>query len=110
MSEAMQPGPLTESDISVLEEFLIYIAVQFVVHGIYSALVIIVLYKRWTNKAKLAANHILITAVIGTFVSNTITTFQVLAHYLVELPILGFDPPNVKQPLIYMGVCSEITS
>ncbi|KAJ7592224.1 hypothetical protein C8J56DRAFT_886929 [Mycena floridula] len=65
MSEAMQPGPLADSDIYFLKEFLIQTAVGFVLYGIYSALVMIVLYKLWTNKPKLAAHRILIVAVIS---------------------------------------------
>ncbi|KAJ7592329.1 hypothetical protein C8J56DRAFT_887031 [Mycena floridula] len=104
MSEAMQPGPLADSDIFGLQEFLMRIAVQFVLYGIYSALAIIVLYKIWTNKARLAARHILIAATISMFVANTIQISLDLAFYLSQLPTLGFDPPNVEIPIINMDI------
>ncbi|KAJ7592244.1 hypothetical protein C8J56DRAFT_1046613 [Mycena floridula] len=107
MSEAMQPGPLADSYIFALQEFLMITAVQFVLHGIYSALAIIVLYKLLTNKARLAARHILIAAAISMFVASTIQTFISLAFYLIELPIFGFDPPNVERSLINMDILSN---
>ncbi|KAJ7592312.1 hypothetical protein C8J56DRAFT_887017 [Mycena floridula] len=78
MSEAMQPGPLADSDIFALQGFLMIIAVQFVLHGIYSALAIIVLYKLLTNKARLAAHHILIGASISMFylIGDSIVVFR----------------------------------
>ncbi|KAJ7592332.1 hypothetical protein C8J56DRAFT_1131939 [Mycena floridula] len=104
MSEAMQPGPLADSDILSLKEILIEIAVQLLLHGIYSALAIIVLYKLWTNKAPLAARHILIAAAISMFVASTIQISLDLAIYLIQLPTLGFDPPNIERPLINMDI------
>ncbi|KAJ7578237.1 hypothetical protein C8J56DRAFT_1031114, partial [Mycena floridula] len=104
MSEAMQPGPLADSDISGLKKILIEIAVQLLLHGIYSALVIIVLYKLWTNKAQLAADHILIAAVIIMFITTTTQIFMSPAFYLIELLTLGFDPPNIERPVISMNI------
>ncbi|KAJ7592280.1 hypothetical protein C8J56DRAFT_1046653 [Mycena floridula] len=104
MSETTQPGPLSDSDIFALKEFLIITAVGFLLHGIYSTLVIIVLYKLWPNKAQLAAHHILITAVISMFVTDTTKTFVDLAFNLIQLPILGFDPPNIERSLINMDI------
>ncbi|KAJ7578234.1 hypothetical protein C8J56DRAFT_1060356 [Mycena floridula] len=104
MSEAMQPGLLAESDIFSLKESLIQTAVGFILYGIYSALVIIVLYKLWTNKAQLAADHILITAVIIMFIASTTQIFISLAFYLIQLPTLGFDPPNNERLLIIMSI------
>ncbi|KAJ7592324.1 hypothetical protein C8J56DRAFT_887027 [Mycena floridula] len=102
MSEVMQPGPLADSDILVLQEFLMIIAVQFVLHGIYSALAIIVLYKLWTKKAESAAHHILIVAVISMFVASTTQIIlQGLGVYLIQLPTLRFDPPR---PSINMDI------
>ncbi|KAJ7592307.1 hypothetical protein C8J56DRAFT_887011 [Mycena floridula] len=96
MSEAMQSSPLADSDIFILKETLIEIAVQLLLYGIYSVLVLIVLYKLWTNKARLAARHILIAAAISMFVANTIQISLDLASSLIQLPTLGFDPPNVE--------------
>ncbi|KAJ7592253.1 hypothetical protein C8J56DRAFT_1046619 [Mycena floridula] len=104
MSEAMQPGPLAESDIFSLKEILIDIAVELLLHGIYSVLVLIVLYKLWTNKARLAARRILIAAAIGMFVASTMQVSLDLAIYLIQLPTLGFDPPNVERSLIHMDI------
>ncbi|KAJ7592271.1 hypothetical protein C8J56DRAFT_1046645 [Mycena floridula] len=81
MSEAMQPGPLSDLYIFTLEGFLIIIAVEF--PGIYSALVIIVLYKLWTNKARLAAHHILIAASISMFVANVFGATITRLNYLI---------------------------
>ncbi|KAJ7592250.1 hypothetical protein C8J56DRAFT_1046616 [Mycena floridula] len=104
MSEAMQPGPLADSDIFFLKEILLQIAVQFVLHGIYSALAIIVLYKLLTKKAESAAHHILITAVISMSVASTTQTVMDLAFYLIELSTFGFDPPNIERSLINMDI------
>ncbi|KAJ7592258.1 hypothetical protein C8J56DRAFT_1046625 [Mycena floridula] len=104
MSEAMQPGPLADSDTFVLQDFLMRIAVQFVLYGIYSALAIIVLYKLWTKKAESAAHHILITAVISMSVASTTQMVIELASYLIQPPTLGFDPPNIERPLINMDI------
>ncbi|KAJ7592348.1 hypothetical protein C8J56DRAFT_1024380 [Mycena floridula] len=95
MSEAMQPGPLTDSDILSLKEILLKIAVEFVLQGICNALAMIVLYKLWTNKAKLTAQKILIAAVISMFVS------------IIQLPILGFNPPNVERSLFNINICID---
>ncbi|KAJ7592240.1 hypothetical protein C8J56DRAFT_1131770 [Mycena floridula] len=104
MSEAMQSGPLADSDIFSLKEILIEIAVEFVLYGIYSLLVLIVLYKLWTNKARLAARHILIAAAISMFVASTIQISLDLAVWLIQLPTLGFDPPNIERSLINMDI------
>ncbi|KAJ7592269.1 hypothetical protein C8J56DRAFT_1131826 [Mycena floridula] len=104
MSEAMQPGPLSDSDIFALKEILLEISVRFVLHVIYSALVMIVLYKLWTNKAQLTAHHILIAAVISMFVFSTGTTSGIPAYHSVQLMALGCDPPNVERPLINMDL------
>ncbi|KAJ7592236.1 hypothetical protein C8J56DRAFT_886941 [Mycena floridula] len=97
MSEATEPGPLSDSDIFTLKEFLCQIAAEFVLYGIYSALVMIVLYKlcERTNKAQLAAHHILIAVVISMFVASTTQMVLDLANYLSQPPTLGFDPPDV---------------
>ncbi|KAJ7592276.1 hypothetical protein C8J56DRAFT_1131837 [Mycena floridula] len=107
MSEAIQPGPLADSVISALEYFLIQIAIEFVLYGIYSALAIIVLHKLLTNKAPLVARHILIAAAISMFVASTIQISLDLAAYLIQLPTLGFDPPNVEIPLINMKIFND---
>ncbi|KAJ7592103.1 hypothetical protein C8J56DRAFT_1024311 [Mycena floridula] len=104
MPEAMQPSPLADSDITSLKEFFIKIAIEFLLYGIYSALVMIVLYKLWTNKAKLAAYRILIAAAISMFVASTAQISMDLAFILIQLPAAGFDPPNVERPLIYMSI------
>ncbi|KAJ7592263.1 hypothetical protein C8J56DRAFT_1131812 [Mycena floridula] len=103
----MQPGPLTDSDIFTLQSFLMIIAVEFVLYGIYSTLAIIVLYKLWTKKARLAAHHILIAAAVSMFVASTIQISLDLAVYLIQLPTLGFDPPNIERPLINMNILSN---
>ncbi|KAJ7592296.1 hypothetical protein C8J56DRAFT_887002 [Mycena floridula] len=72
--------------------------------GIYSVLVLIVLYKLWTDKARLAARRILIAAAISIFVASTMQVSLVLAIYLIQLPTLGFDPPNVERSLIHMDI------
>ncbi|KAJ7592372.1 hypothetical protein C8J56DRAFT_1046743 [Mycena floridula] len=107
MSETMLPGPLADSDIYILREFLIQIAVQLLLQGIYSALVIIVLYNLWTNKAKSAARCILIAASISMFVACTTQLFVSLAYYLIQLPTAGFDPPNVERSLINMDIFGD---
>ncbi|KAJ7592299.1 hypothetical protein C8J56DRAFT_1046673 [Mycena floridula] len=107
MFEAMQPSPLVDSDIYALKEALMEIAVELVLDGIYSALVIIVLYTLCTKKAQLAAHHTLIAAVISMFVASTLQISMVLAVYLSELPTLGFDPPNVERSLIRMDIFSD---
>ncbi|KAJ7592211.1 hypothetical protein C8J56DRAFT_886918 [Mycena floridula] len=104
MSETTQPGPLVDSDLFVLKEALIQIAVQFLLHGIYSALVMIVLYKLWTNKVTLAACRILSAAAISIFVASTAQISIDLAYYLILLSTVGFNPPNVERPLIYMSI------
>ncbi|KAJ7592137.1 hypothetical protein C8J56DRAFT_1024320, partial [Mycena floridula] len=104
MSQPMQPSPLADSDILGLKEFLMAIAVQFVLHGIYSALVMIVICRLWTNRAQLATHRILNAAVISMFVASTTQIVMGLAFYLIQLPTLGFDPPNVERPLIYMNI------
>ncbi|KAJ7592336.1 hypothetical protein C8J56DRAFT_1131946 [Mycena floridula] len=104
MSEAMQSSPLADSDIFALQDSLMIIAVQLLLYGIYSVLVLIVLYKLWSNKARLAACHILIAAAISMFVASTIQISLDLAFYLIQLPTLGFDPPNIERPLINMDI------
>ncbi|KAJ7592246.1 hypothetical protein C8J56DRAFT_886951 [Mycena floridula] len=104
MSEAMQPGPLADSDISVLKDMLLELAVEFVLQGIYSGLAIIVLYKLWSKKAQLAADHILIAAVIIMFLASTTQIFMSLAFYAIELSTLGFDPSTIERPLINMNI------
>ncbi|KAJ7592302.1 hypothetical protein C8J56DRAFT_887006 [Mycena floridula] len=108
MSEAMQPGPLADSDIFALQSSLMIIAVEFVLYGIYNVLVLIVLYKLWTNKAKLAARRILIAPVISMFVASSAHPFMDLAFYLIELSTLGFDLPNVERSLINLNILSTI--
>ncbi|KAJ7592252.1 hypothetical protein C8J56DRAFT_1162630 [Mycena floridula] len=107
MSEAMQPGPLADLDILAVKLCLIQSAVEFVLHGIYSALVMIVLYKLWTNKTKLAAHHILIAAVISMFVASTMIASLELTLYLIELSTLGIDPLNVERSIINVNLFSE---
>ncbi|KAJ7592339.1 hypothetical protein C8J56DRAFT_887042 [Mycena floridula] len=104
MPEVMQPGPLADSDISALKEILLEIAVEFILHGIYSALVMIALYKLWTKKTQSAARHILIAASISMFAASTTQISLDLAHYLIQLPVLGFNPPNVGRSLINMEI------
>ncbi|KAJ7592266.1 hypothetical protein C8J56DRAFT_1131821 [Mycena floridula] len=108
MSEAMQPGPLADSNIFALQESLMRIAVEFALQGICSALAIIVLYKLLTNKAQLSAHRILIAAVISMSVASTIQISLDLACYLIQLPTLGFDPSNVERSLINMSILSDI--
>ncbi|KAJ7586965.1 hypothetical protein C8J56DRAFT_1083078 [Mycena floridula] len=107
MSQEMQPGPLADSDIFALKVALLIIAIQSLFYGIYSALVIIVLYKLWTNKVKLAAHSILIAAVISMFATSTTPTFVDLAFSLIQLPAFGVDPPNVVRPLIKMQIVDD---
>ncbi|KAJ7592293.1 hypothetical protein C8J56DRAFT_781352, partial [Mycena floridula] len=57
-----------------------------------------------TNKAKLAARRILIAPVISMFVASSAQTFMDLAFYSIQLPTLGFDPPNVERSLINMDI------
>ncbi|KAJ7578235.1 hypothetical protein C8J56DRAFT_898392 [Mycena floridula] len=106
MSEATQLGPLADSDISGLKEDLLIIAVEFVLYGIYSTLVVIVLYKLWTNKAQSTAHHILIAGVISMFVATTIPIFMLPTAYLILLSTLGSDPPNVGRSPIIMDIFS----
>ncbi|KAJ7592231.1 hypothetical protein C8J56DRAFT_1131756 [Mycena floridula] len=107
MSEAPQPGPLADSDIYILNEWLIETAVNSVLYGIYSVLMMIVLYKFWNNKVQLAAHRILITAVIIMFVASTTQIFMDLAFYLIQLLTAGFNPPNVERPVISMNILSD---
>ncbi|KAJ7578240.1 hypothetical protein C8J56DRAFT_797673, partial [Mycena floridula] len=51
--------------------------------------------------------HILITAVIIMFIASTTQIFTSLACYLIQLPTLGFGPPNVERPLINMSIFIE---
>ncbi|KAJ7578233.1 hypothetical protein C8J56DRAFT_898390 [Mycena floridula] len=104
MSEGMQPGPLTDPNIFILKVFLSSIAVQLSLYGIYSALVMIVLYKLWTNKAQLAADHIPIAAMIIMFIASTTQICMSLAFCLIQLPTFGFSPPNDERPLIIMRI------
>ncbi|KAJ7592297.1 hypothetical protein C8J56DRAFT_1162636 [Mycena floridula] len=62
MSEAMQPGPLADLDILAVKLCLIQSAVEFVLHGIYSALVMIVLYKLCETVARL--NYLIGDAIV----------------------------------------------
>ncbi|KAJ7592084.1 hypothetical protein C8J56DRAFT_1162570 [Mycena floridula] len=107
MSEDMQPGPLADSDIFALTAHLLEIAVQFALHGIYSAMVMIVICRLWTNKVQLATHRILNAAAISMFVASTTQIAMALAFYLIQLPTVGFDPPNVERPLIYMDIFSD---
>ncbi|KAJ7592354.1 hypothetical protein C8J56DRAFT_887055 [Mycena floridula] len=107
MSEPLQSRPLTDSDIFALKEFLLQTAVQFLGHGIYSGLVMIVLYSLWTNKAQLPARRILIVATISMFLASTTQLAIALAYYLIQLLTAGFDPPNVEGTLIYMNIPSD---
>ncbi|KAJ7592310.1 hypothetical protein C8J56DRAFT_887015 [Mycena floridula] len=110
MSEAMPPGPLAELDILALKLCLIQSAVEFVLHGIYSALVMIVLYKLWTNKTKLAVHHILIAAVTSMFVASTMIVSLELALDLIELSTLGIDPPNIERSAINVDLFIDTVS
>ncbi|KAJ7592222.1 hypothetical protein C8J56DRAFT_1046592 [Mycena floridula] len=107
MSEAMQPGPLADTDISGLKEFLYEIAIQFLFYGIYSVLVMIVLHKLWTKKEKLAAHRILVAAAISMFVASTAHISMNLAFILIQLPLVGFDPPNIERPLNSINILSN---
>ncbi|KAJ7592209.1 hypothetical protein C8J56DRAFT_1046578 [Mycena floridula] len=107
MSEGMQPGPLSNSDIFSLKEFFIQTAVQFLLYGIYSTIVIIVLYKLWTNKAQLPAHHILIVATISMLVASTTQMALNLAWDLIDLLTAGLDPPNVERPLIAINILND---
>ncbi|KAJ7595411.1 hypothetical protein C8J56DRAFT_1115242 [Mycena floridula] len=109
MSDAQQSGPLSGSDIFALKEFLIRIlvAIQFLVHGSYTTLVVIALYKLWTRKARLAARWILISAIFGMFLCATASAAIGLAYELVQLPTLGFNPPDVGTLLINMSTSNN---
>ncbi|KAJ7592377.1 hypothetical protein C8J56DRAFT_1162656 [Mycena floridula] len=109
MADAIQPSPLSDSDILGLKDFLIQAALQLILHGIYTTLVMIVLYKLWTNKTPLAARCILIVASISMFVASTTQISLDLAFYLIQLSTLGFDPPNVDRPLINMNIFTDTT-
>ncbi|KAJ7592210.1 hypothetical protein C8J56DRAFT_1131723 [Mycena floridula] len=100
----MQTGPLSDSDILGLKESLLEIGIEFLVYGIYSALAMIVLCNLWTNKALSTARRILIAAAISMFVANMAQISIDLASSLIQLPTVGFDPPNVERPLIYMKI------
>ncbi|KAJ7592207.1 hypothetical protein C8J56DRAFT_1046575 [Mycena floridula] len=108
MPDAMQPGPLADSDIDFLKDFLIQTAIEFILYGMYSALVIIVLYKLWINKAQLAAHRILTAAAISMFVASTAQMSMDLVYYLIQLPTLGFDPPNVERSLIFIDILGNV--
>ncbi|KAJ7592226.1 hypothetical protein C8J56DRAFT_1046595 [Mycena floridula] len=41
------------------------------------------------------------------FVSSTVITPSLLANSLIQLPTLGFDPPNIERPLINMSIFSD---
>ncbi|KAJ7587571.1 hypothetical protein C8J56DRAFT_890491 [Mycena floridula] len=97
MSEMMQPGPLADSD-----RFNLYY-----MPGIYSTIVIIVLYKLWTKKVQSAAQRILIAASITMFVATTVTLSLDLVYSLISLPTFGFDPPNVERPTIIMNILAD---
>ncbi|KAJ7592314.1 hypothetical protein C8J56DRAFT_741969, partial [Mycena floridula] len=51
----------------------------------------------------------LIAAVTSMFVASTTEVYTNLAFYLIELPTLGFDPPNVERPLISMHIFDDAT-
>ncbi|KAJ7592374.1 hypothetical protein C8J56DRAFT_1046744 [Mycena floridula] len=108
MSEAAQPRPLADFHIFLLKEFLVQIAVQFSLYGMYSALVMIVIYKLRTDKAPLTAHHLLNAAAISMFLASTTQILINLAFYLIQLPTLRFDPPNIERALIYLHIFSNI--
>ncbi|KAJ7595402.1 hypothetical protein C8J56DRAFT_383016 [Mycena floridula] len=97
MSDTQQTsGPLADSDIALLKQFLVTTAVQYLVHGIYTTLVVIALWTLWSNKAHLTSRNILITATLLMFLLTTGGIASSLAFDLVKLPTLGYNPPDIS--------------
>ncbi|KAJ7595356.1 hypothetical protein C8J56DRAFT_883576 [Mycena floridula] len=86
MSSTQQSGPLADADIYVLKEFLILTAVPWLVHGIYTTLVVIALY-------------VLCIGVVG---------LATLAYYLVQLPTLGFNPTDPSRLMANMSIFGNV--
>ncbi|KAJ7595462.1 hypothetical protein C8J56DRAFT_922369 [Mycena floridula] len=84
-------GPLAAYDIDGLKVILINAAVQFLVHGIYTAMTTVALYALCTRRLRLAARRILISATIIMFLCSTASVIESLASTLVQLPELGLD-------------------
>ncbi|KAJ7574843.1 hypothetical protein C8J56DRAFT_977658 [Mycena floridula] len=89
-----QSGPLLPSDIYGLKETFVILATEFLIHGLYTALVIFALYSLCTQKVPLAARTVLISITIFTFLCESSNVFLDLAFDLVELPELGADPAS----------------
>ncbi|KAJ7595314.1 hypothetical protein C8J56DRAFT_1042417 [Mycena floridula] len=95
MSNTPQTGPVADSDVTDISDFLIQTAAQWLVHGVYSSLVVIVLHKLWTQPAHLPARGIMIVGIIILFVFATTAVAITAVYDFVQFPTLGFNPPNV---------------
>ncbi|KAJ7576520.1 hypothetical protein C8J56DRAFT_900034 [Mycena floridula] len=114
MSDTSQSGPLADTDIYSLRVFLVTTSIEFLLHGIYTTLVVIALYSLWYSsayiglrtKARLAARNVLILATIIMFSCSTTNTALDLFSEVVELGQLGYSPPEMNT--VGLGVSGAV--
>ncbi|KAJ7595333.1 hypothetical protein C8J56DRAFT_1159853 [Mycena floridula] len=97
MSDQQESGPLSDSDVYFLMECLIDTTALSLLHGIYSTLVVIALYKLCTRKAHFTAKNILIAATIIMFLCSTLHVAVEIGYYFIQLPALGYNPPDLNK-------------
>ncbi|KAJ7589194.1 hypothetical protein C8J56DRAFT_1075612 [Mycena floridula] len=97
-------GPLDDSSILFLKLQLTRTAVQWVVHGLYTALVVMALHMLWAHRAHLAPRNILITAIITMFSLSTTGLALGIAGDVADLDSWGFNAPaNSVHILVFDG-------
>ncbi|KAJ7584975.1 hypothetical protein C8J56DRAFT_1027444 [Mycena floridula] len=98
-------GPLAASDIYNLQKFLVVTATQFLVHGLYTTIVSIVLYMLCTRPISfVAARNILIAITTIMFACSTTTIALDLYGYVAQLPLLGYNPPDLRNMMVAVGI------
>ncbi|KAJ7330303.1 hypothetical protein DFH08DRAFT_311966 [Mycena albidolilacea] len=93
-------GPLSGSEIYILQGELITTALQFWLHGLYMTLLCIAVYNLITHKAALTARKGLLVATFVMFVCSNLQVIEQLAFNVLQLLTLGAHPPNIALKLL----------
>ncbi|KAJ7593636.1 hypothetical protein C8J56DRAFT_1043438 [Mycena floridula] len=87
-------GSLTDSQIAILREQFILEGLEFLLHGIYTTLVIFALHSLCKQKVPLRARRVVIIATIIMFLASTSVVAETMAFYLARTLDLGMNPPD----------------
>ncbi|KAJ7486362.1 hypothetical protein B0H11DRAFT_1991402 [Mycena galericulata] len=101
-------GPLAGSVIYGLEGVLITTAIQFWLHGLYTALVAIAVYNLVAHKTRMRARKGLLAATFLMFMCTNIQVLEQLSYNVMSLFSLGADPPDNKRTLLNMKLSENV--